>query len=119
VGLELIDKGIARHGHKVMDEEKNEIGFVTSGTMSPTLKKAIALAYVSKKFTPLGSVVHVQVRTRLLKAKVVHVPFGEKPKKKKKKPKSPEELRKKLVLSNVHRHLGGVMVDFAGFDMPV
>src|SRR5699024_2040146 len=47
VGLELLDKGIARTDYEVFDEAENKIGFVTTGTKSPTLNKAIAFAYLN------------------------------------------------------------------------
>ena len=75
VGLQLTDKGIARKDYPIMDREENQIGIVTSGTMSPTLNKAIALAYVSKEFSKIGSEVFIQVRKKQLKAKVVALPF--------------------------------------------
>lgn len=75
VGLELIDKGIARKDYPVIDLNGNKIGFVTSGTMSPTLKKAIAMAYVSKDFSSEGSEVFIEVRNKHLKARVVKFPF--------------------------------------------
>jgi aminomethyltransferase len=74
VGLEMIDKGIPRSGYKVYDGEK-EIGFVTSGTQSPTLGKNVGLAVVNSEYTPLDSEVSVQIRKKLLKAKVVKTPF--------------------------------------------
>ncbi len=79
VGIEMIDKGIPRHGYEVfVGEEK--IGEVTTGTQSPTLKKNIGLALVDKKFTELETEVEVQVRKKRLKAKVVKTPFYQRPK---------------------------------------
>lgn len=75
VALEMIDRGIPRHHYKVQDAEGNEIGYVTSGTQSPSLGKAIALAYVSKDFSTEGSEVYVAVRDKALKAVVVKLPF--------------------------------------------
>ncbi len=75
VGLELIDKGIARHGYHVTDEKGARIGSITSGTMSPSLKKAIAMAYVPSGMATPGSTVYVDVRGKLLKAMVVNPPF--------------------------------------------
>ena len=75
VAFELIDKGIARHGYPICDAEGREIGPVTSGTMGPTVKKAIGLGYVDAPlFTP-GSEIFINVRGRLLKAQVVKAPF--------------------------------------------
>jgi aminomethyltransferase len=75
VGLELIDKGIARSGYKIVNADDLEIGVVTSGTMSPTLLKAIAMAYVPKAFSELGSILFVKVRNKKIRAKVVSLPF--------------------------------------------
>ena len=75
VGLEIIDRGIARKDYAVIDNDGKEIGIVTSGTMSPTLKKAIAIAYVKIEFAKTGREVFVQVRKKQLKAKVVSMPF--------------------------------------------
>ena len=75
VSLEIIDRGIARKDYMVVDNDGKEIGMVTSGTMSPTLKKAIAIAYVKTEFSKIGTEVFVQVRNKQLKAKVVSMPF--------------------------------------------
>ena len=75
VGLEIIDKGIARKDYLIIDSERNEIGIVTSGTMSPSLNKAIAMAYVSKELSMIGSEVYIMVRKKQIKAVVVALPF--------------------------------------------
>jgi len=75
VGLELIEKGIARKDYNILDRKGNEIGIVTSGTMSPTLNKAIAMAYVSNKLSKVGTEVYIQVRKKQIKAVVVTLPF--------------------------------------------
>jgi aminomethyltransferase len=75
VGLVLVDKGVARHGYPITDENGTEIGVVTSGTMSPSLKKAIAMGYVPTEKSTAGSIVYVKVREKLLKAEVVKMPF--------------------------------------------
>ena len=75
VGLELLDKGVARHGYPVTDESGKHIGYVTSGTMAPSLKKAIAMAYVPTEKSATGSDVYIEVRGKLLKAQVVKMPF--------------------------------------------
>ncbi|WP_062513758.1 glycine cleavage system aminomethyltransferase GcvT [Halobacillus sp. KGW1] len=74
VGIEMIDKGIPRTHYEVFVGEEN-IGFVTTGTQSPTLGKNIGLALLKKEFTEPGTEVIVQVRKRRLKAKVVTTPF--------------------------------------------
>ncbi|MCA1320557.1 glycine cleavage system aminomethyltransferase GcvT [Bacillus tianshenii] len=79
VGIEMIDKGIPRHGYEVFVGEE-QIGEVTTGTQSPTLKKNIGLALLNKDFTELETEVEVQVRKKRLKAKVVKTPFYQRPK---------------------------------------
>ncbi len=75
VGLELLEKGIARKGYEVLDESGQVLGQVTSGTMSPSLNKAIALAYVNKPYSRVDSRVWVQIRNKRVPAKVVKRPF--------------------------------------------
>ncbi|MBO8156118.1 MAG: glycine cleavage system aminomethyltransferase GcvT [Bacillaceae bacterium] len=74
VGIEMMDKGIPRHGYEVLKDDET-IGFVTSGTQSPTLQKNIGLALVKKEYSAEGTELEVQVRKRRLKAKVVATPF--------------------------------------------
>ncbi|MDU3138534.1 MAG: glycine cleavage system aminomethyltransferase GcvT [Staphylococcus lugdunensis] len=71
VGLELLEKGIARTGYEVMDLDGNVIGEVTSGTQSPTSGKSIALAIINRDEFEMGRELLVQVRKRQLKAKIV------------------------------------------------
>jgi aminomethyltransferase len=75
VAFELVDKGIARHDYPVVDALGEQVGVVTSGTMSPTLKKAIGMAYVPSENAALGSVILIQVRNKTLKGLVVKLPF--------------------------------------------
>lgn len=75
VGFEMIDKGIPRHGYNIVDAQQNIIGNVSSGTQSPSLSKAIGLAYVQKDFTVENAEIFIQVRDKALKAKVVKTPF--------------------------------------------
>jgi aminomethyltransferase len=75
VGLEMIERGIARDGYKVCSLEGEPIGYVTSGSPSPYLKKNIALAYVPVDRVAPGTEVTVEVRGNLVKAKVVPTPF--------------------------------------------
>jgi glycine cleavage system T protein (aminomethyltransferase) len=80
VGLEMVERGIARDGYRVMDLSGNTIGSVTSGSPAPFLKKNIALAYVPRSFTEVGTEVAVEIRNNPVRAKVVPVPFYKKPK---------------------------------------
>jgi aminomethyltransferase len=81
VGLEMVDRGIARDGYRILNSEGEQIGYVTSGSYAPFLKKNIALAYVPPEFSPLGTDVQVEIRNQGVKAKVVPTPFYKKPKK--------------------------------------
>ncbi|WP_078545790.1 glycine cleavage system aminomethyltransferase GcvT [Litchfieldia alkalitelluris] len=80
VGIEMIDKGIPRHGYEVFVGEE-QVGEVTTGTQSPTLKKNIGLALIKTELASLGTEVEVQVRKKRLKAVVVATPFYKRPKK--------------------------------------
>lgn len=81
IGLEMIDRGIARDGYKVLDMNGKEIGYVTSGSPAPFLKKNIALAYVPPSHSVVDSEVLVEIRGQGVKARVVPTPFYKRPKK--------------------------------------
>ena len=81
VGLEAVDRGIPRDGYKVFDGAGKEIGFVTSGSYAPFLKKNIALAYVPPPFSAVGTEIFVEIRGQQVKCKVVPTPFYKRPKK--------------------------------------
>jgi aminomethyltransferase len=80
VGLEMTERGIARDGYKVLDEASREIGYVTSGSFAPFLKKNIALAYVPPEFGTVGSTVKVEIRGQGVGSQVVPTPFYKRPK---------------------------------------
>lgn len=73
--FELVDKGVPRQGYEMVDAEGNKIGTVTSGTMSPLMKKGIGMGYVAAAFAKPGTEIYIQVRNRNLKAQVVKPPF--------------------------------------------
>lgn len=75
VGFEVLDRGIARHGYEIHDEQGNPIGRVTSGTQSPSLNKSIGLGYVKKEFSKEGTNIFISVRNKALKAVTVKPPF--------------------------------------------
>jgi aminomethyltransferase len=75
VGIEMIDRGIARDEYCCCNEAGEKIGMVTSGSPSPTLGKNIALAYVLPAFSPLGTILYVEIRGQKCKAQVVATPF--------------------------------------------
>ena len=81
VGLEMVERGIARDGYKVWDDSGREIGCVVSGSPAPFLKKNIALAYVPPAFSAVGSTVKVEIRGSGVAARVVALPFYRRPKK--------------------------------------
>ena len=81
VGLEMVDRGIARDGYRVLDDGGREIGYVTSGSPAPFLKKNIALAYVPPGQAAVGTAVKVEIRGQGVKAQVVPTPFYKRPKK--------------------------------------
>lgn len=78
VAFEMIDRGIPRHDYKIIDAQCNEIGHVTSGTMSPSMKIGIGLGYVQTAFASLDSEIFIEIRDKGVKAKVVKLPFYKK-----------------------------------------
>jgi aminomethyltransferase len=75
-GLKSLDRGIPRAGMLVKDSDGIEVGLVTSGTFSPTLKNGIALALLNSSIT-LGTIVVIDIRGRESQAEVVVLPFVE------------------------------------------
>jgi aminomethyltransferase len=80
VGIEMVDRGIARDEYCCCSEAGEAIGVITSGSPSPTLGKNIALAYVPPAMSALGTTVYVQIRGQRYKAQVVPTPFYKRPK---------------------------------------
>ena len=81
VGLEMIERGIGRDGYPVCTVSGEKIGYVTSGSPAPFLKKNIALAYVPVQYAGIDEMIAVQIRGQLVKARVVPTPFYKRPKK--------------------------------------
>jgi aminomethyltransferase len=75
VGFEMVDKGIPRHEYEISDARGNKIGEVTSGTMGPSVKQAIGMGYVPSALSKEGSEIYIKIRDKILKAKVVKMPF--------------------------------------------
>jgi len=75
VAFELDERGIPRHDYDIVDSNGKKIGIVTSGTMSPSLKKGIGLGYVPSIFTDIGSKIYIQIRKNKIPATVVKLPF--------------------------------------------
>lgn len=76
VGFELLERGIPRHDYLIKDAEGNTIGKVTSGTQAPSLNKAIGLGYVATAHAAIDSIIYIEIRNTLVKAKVVKAPFA-------------------------------------------
>lgn len=78
IGFELIDKGIPRKDYLIKNKDGEEIGVVTSGTMSPTTGKAIGLGYVKTDHSKAGEEIIIQIRKKEVKAAIVKPPFYKK-----------------------------------------
>jgi aminomethyltransferase len=75
VGFEMTERGIPRQHYKLFNSEGGEIGEVTSGTMSPSLKTGVGMAYVQSAYTAPGTEIKVGIRDKMIAAKVVKMPF--------------------------------------------
>ena len=78
IAFEMIERGIPRHDYPIVDADGNEIGIVTSGTMSPSMKLGIGLGYVKTEFAKLETEIFISIREKGIKAKVVKLPFYKK-----------------------------------------
>ena len=76
VGFEMIDKGIPRHNYEIKDASGKKIGYVTSGTQSPSLQKAIGMGYVTVENAAIDTEIFIAVRDKLVKTKIVKIPFN-------------------------------------------
>jgi len=75
VAFEITEKGIPRHDYEIVDEAGEIIGTVTSGTMSPSLKKGIGMGYVKKAYAKRDTKIFIQIRNKAIPAVVVKLPF--------------------------------------------
>lgn len=75
IGIELIDRGIARNGYGIYNINNLKVGTITSGTMSPTLSKSIAMGYINTEYSHIGTEVYIKVRNKTLKAIIISLPF--------------------------------------------
>jgi len=76
VGFDEIEKGpIPRHGYEIQNLAGETIGVITSGTMSPSMNKPIAMGYVARDYMKIGTEVQIMIRNKALKAKVAKFPF--------------------------------------------
>lgn len=78
VGFQMVDPGIPREGYKIYADEKTEIGYVCSGTMSPSLSKGIGTGYVPLAKSEIGSKIFVDIRGVKRLAEIVSTPFYKK-----------------------------------------
>ena len=75
IGFEMIDRGIPRNGYQINNADGMAIGHVTSGTMGPSVKKAIGLGYVNIDYVSEGQDIFLEIRNKQVAAKVVKFPF--------------------------------------------
>jgi len=75
VAFEVVEKAVPRHDYEIVNEAGENIGVVTSGTMSPSLKKGIGMGYVKTAYAKLGSQIFIQIRNKAIPAIVVKLPF--------------------------------------------
>ena len=75
IGFELIEKGIPRKDYEIYDEDQIKIGRVTSGTMSPSLGKAIGLGFVDNSYAKTNATIYINIRNNLVKALIIKPPF--------------------------------------------
>ena len=75
VGFEMLERGIPRHDYKIVNEQGDEIGIVTSGTQSPSLQKPIGMGYVKTEYSKEHTEIYISIRDQKVKAKVVKYPF--------------------------------------------
>ncbi len=75
VAFELTERGIPRHDYEIADSNGNVVGKVTSGTMSPSMKKGIGLGYVPKDMSAVDTDINIMVRNKPVAAKIVKLPF--------------------------------------------
>ena len=75
IAFKLLDKGIPRKDYEIEDVDGNLIGQVTSGTMGPSVKKAIGLGYIKSEHSNLGSKIFIKIRNKSISAEIIKLPF--------------------------------------------
>jgi len=75
IAFEISEKGIPRQGYEIVTEDGTVIGEVTSGTMSPSLKKGIGMGYVTAAYAKRDTEIFIQVRKKAIPATIVRLPF--------------------------------------------
>jgi aminomethyltransferase len=74
-GFSMLERGIPRHGYVLLNSKDEEIGEVTSGTMSPSLNMGIGMGYVKTEYAQAGEIIQVSVRNKKIPAKITKLPF--------------------------------------------
>jgi aminomethyltransferase len=78
IAFEMVERGIPRHDYRILNDQNESIGIVTSGTMSPSMKIGIGLGYVDVAHTSMDSEIFIEIREKGIKAKIVKLPFYKK-----------------------------------------
>tara|TARA_Y100000994_G_scaffold175751_1_gene145020 strand:+ start:1280 stop:2359 length:1080 start_codon:yes stop_codon:yes gene_type:complete len=78
VGFLMEEKGVPRKDYNILNESGENIGVVTSGTLSPLLKIGLGMGYVLTDFANVNSIIFIVIRGKKIKAKIVKTPFYEK-----------------------------------------
>jgi aminomethyltransferase len=75
IAFELLERGIPRKDYEIEDVDGNLIGEVTSGTMAPSVKKAIGMGYVKSEHSNLGNKIFIKIRNKSISAEIIKLPF--------------------------------------------
>ena len=78
VAFELLERGIPRKDYEIQDVNGVQIGYVTSGTMGPSVEKAIGMGYVKSNYSELGNKIFLKIRNKAIPAQLVKLPFYKK-----------------------------------------
>ena len=78
IAFEMVERGIPRHDYRILNDQNESIGIVTSGTMSPSMKIGIGLGYVDVAHSSMDSEIFIEIREKGIKAKIVKLPFYKK-----------------------------------------
>ena len=75
INFKMIERGIPRNGYEIKNEKGDKIGFVTSGTFSPTYKLGIGIGYINERYKT-GSNIFISIRNKLVKAEIIKLPIS-------------------------------------------
>jgi aminomethyltransferase len=75
IGFEMLEKAIPRHNYSIQNNNNEQIGIVTSGTLSPSLKIGIGMGYVKSEYSTPGNELFINIRNKIIKARVIKMPF--------------------------------------------